>query len=49
MILLRFARKWWWVVPLWLVLEYVVAPLVIATLAPLVWGELVPRLAEVLR
>ena len=37
-------RRWWWLLPAYLVIEYVVAPALLAVLVPLVWGELVPRL-----
>ena len=46
MILLRWARRWWWLLPVWAILEYVVAPVVVGVLAPVVFGELLPRLAE---
>jgi hypothetical protein len=47
-ILLSLAKRFWWVLPIWAVIEYLVAPVIIAVLAPIVWNDLWPRFLVVM-
>jgi hypothetical protein len=48
LVVARLAKRWAWVLPVWVVAEYLVAPAVVGVLAPIVWDDLWPKLQAVM-